>query len=456
MESINELIPGEIDEPFSDIVPEHVDLLENITRSLKSDNDPIKLVDVGKLYEDGPIQLEILQPGITLNEPNSNELHLPNGLQFNVTNAPNHIENDAQQDIEIFEKNDCIEHLNNSETNKKMNIVYEIVQPEVTNYNYSINDEDFPTLTIKERKERKRMLAKTRSGRVSKPPKHLALDYKRIHLVDWNEEAEDSDGGYSDIHLSEKDIAIRNNVVSLFKKEESSTKKQYGCSLCKKQYIGVAGLARHYKLNPTHGSQKDLIQHYDKIVKDVNRSINDKLYNELPDDGEELKAKKRMRRLKHVIKDCSNEELMDIILPKLCPAVTPWEYLLMRSEFGFPPKPDPSQVYKDVKNLLERVSSFFQVNIEPSTEPANLHKNPGTFQIEDDSLASALDLTPGWYCLKSKAPSIDRLDENVSEPNDLNLTDQQDVIRRKNCSLDENECNFLSSNPLTLFDKDDN
>lgn len=214
MESINELIPGEIDEAFSDIAPVNADLLENITRTFKNDNDRTK-TDIGKFVDDGPIQLEILQPGILLNEPNSNEInHFPNGIQFSSSNVQNFMENNDVTTKETNDKIDTIELLNNSETNKKMNIVYEIVQPEVSNCNYTFNDvDDFPTLTLKERKERKRMLSKTRSGRVSKPPKHLALNYKRIHLVDWNEEDGDvdSDGGYSDIHLSDKDLAVRKN-----------------------------------------------------------------------------------------------------------------------------------------------------------------------------------------------------------------------------------------------------
>lgn len=222
MESINELIPGEIEEPFSHIAPEHADLLENITRTLKNDTDSVK-TDIEKfpeIAEDGPIQLEILQPGILLNEPSCNEINnFPNGLQFSASNIKNHVENYTVKANEFSDRNNSIELLNNSETNKNTNIVYEIVQPGVSNYNYSSNDDgDFPALTLKERKERKRMLAKTRSGRVSKPPKHLALNYKRIHLVDWNEEGgeEDSDGGYSDIHISDKDISVRNNGKNHF------------------------------------------------------------------------------------------------------------------------------------------------------------------------------------------------------------------------------------------------
>lgn len=41
-----------------------------------------------------------------------------------------------------------------------------------------------------------------RAGRISKPPTHMVKDYKQIHRVDWYEDYDDSDGGYSDIYDS--------------------------------------------------------------------------------------------------------------------------------------------------------------------------------------------------------------------------------------------------------------
>ena len=62
---------------------------------------------------------------------------------------------------------------------------------------------DVPELSKEEKEERKKHRPRTRSGRVSKPPKHMVKDYKHIHRLDWDEDYDDSDGGYSDFRESE-------------------------------------------------------------------------------------------------------------------------------------------------------------------------------------------------------------------------------------------------------------
>ena len=53
-----------------------------------------------------------------------------------------------------------------------------------------------------EKEERKKHRQRTRSGRVSKPPQYMVKDYKHIHPVDYDEDYDDSDGGYSDFKHS--------------------------------------------------------------------------------------------------------------------------------------------------------------------------------------------------------------------------------------------------------------
>lgn len=65
---------------------------------------------------------------------------------------------------------------------------------------------DGPELTKEEKDERKKHRPRTRCGRVSKPPKHMVKDYKHIHVLDWNEDYDDSDGGYSDFKYSEDEV----------------------------------------------------------------------------------------------------------------------------------------------------------------------------------------------------------------------------------------------------------
>lgn len=54
----------------------------------------------------------------------------------------------------------------------------------------------------------KKIFPRTRSGRLSRPPKHMVRDYKHIRRPD----ADDSDGGYSDYQSENEDMA--NNLVA--------------------------------------------------------------------------------------------------------------------------------------------------------------------------------------------------------------------------------------------------
>ena len=64
---------------------------------------------------------------------------------------------------------------------------------------------DGPEMSKEEKDERKKHRPRTRSGRVSKPPKHMTKDYKHIHVLDWDEDYDDSDGGYSDFKGSDEE-----------------------------------------------------------------------------------------------------------------------------------------------------------------------------------------------------------------------------------------------------------
>jgi hypothetical protein len=61
---------------------------------------------------------------------------------------------------------------------------------------------DGSDLSRKEKEERKKHRPRTRCGRVSKPPQYMIKDYKHIHPVDYDDDYDDSDGGYSDFKHS--------------------------------------------------------------------------------------------------------------------------------------------------------------------------------------------------------------------------------------------------------------
>ena len=74
---------------------------------------------------------------------------------------------------------------------------------------------DVPGLSREEKEERKKHRPRTRSGRISKPPKHMVKDYKHLHVLDFEEEeaADDSDGGYSDYKYSEDEEDENDHVI---------------------------------------------------------------------------------------------------------------------------------------------------------------------------------------------------------------------------------------------------
>lgn len=93
-------------------------------------------------------------------------------------------------------------------------------------YKKRMKDEDIekvdgPELTREEKEQRKKMCPKTRSGRVSKPPKHMVKDFKHIHVLDYDEDYDDSDGGYSDFKYSEGEEEIE-------KKDDDDSFVAYG------------------------------------------------------------------------------------------------------------------------------------------------------------------------------------------------------------------------------------
>ncbi|GFO34581.1 Zinc finger protein 839-like, partial [Plakobranchus ocellatus] len=118
-----------------------------------------------------------------------------------------------------------------------------------------------PDLSKEEKEERKKHRPRTRSGRVSKPPKHMVQDYKHIHVLDWDEDYDDSDGGYSDFKHSDEEGKVKqegeeeelqSKSPDLFSGFGAVRPKNHKCQNCDKSYIGQAGLARHYRLNPDH------------------------------------------------------------------------------------------------------------------------------------------------------------------------------------------------------------
>ncbi|XP_076777238.1 zinc finger protein 839 isoform X5 [Arvicanthis niloticus] len=105
--------------------------------------------------------------------------------------------------------------------------------------------------TARTEKSKKSLSVRTRSGRVSRPPRYKARDYKFIKTEDLAEGHLSDSDDYSELSVEEEEEP--REKPAFFDFEVSALKpKAFKCQTCEKSYIGKGGLVRHCKLNPGH------------------------------------------------------------------------------------------------------------------------------------------------------------------------------------------------------------
>ncbi|XP_029396447.1 zinc finger protein 839 isoform X3 [Mus pahari] len=101
-------------------------------------------------------------------------------------------------------------------------------------------------------KSKKSLRVRTRSGRVSRPPRYKARDYKFIKTEDLAEGRLSDSDDYSELSVEEEEEP-REKPASFDVEVCALRPKAFKCQTCGKSYIGKGGLSRHCKLNPGHG-----------------------------------------------------------------------------------------------------------------------------------------------------------------------------------------------------------
>lgn len=119
-------------------------------------------------------------------------------------------------------------------------------------------------------KLKKSLKVKTRSGRISRPPKYKAKDYKFIKTEDLADGHLSDSDDYSELSVEDDDEQREKQV--LFDLSGCSLRpKAFKCQTCEKSYIGKGGLARHLKLNPSHGRLEPEVMLSEKANGSVTR-----------------------------------------------------------------------------------------------------------------------------------------------------------------------------------------
>ncbi|XP_014427465.2 zinc finger protein 839 isoform X1 [Pelodiscus sinensis] len=386
----------------------------------------------------------------------------------------------------------------------------------------------------KELKLKKSLKVKTRSGRISRPPKYKARDYKFIKTEDLADGHQSDSDDYSELSIEDDDEGKEKATDTLFSPLNYNLKpKMFKCQTCEKSYIGKGGLARHYKLNPVHGQlessqQKASMNKTNKSVfldifggagdgteslahlqPDVVTLNNEKslavgleetassqneqqtgesaegrnlLAAQQSDTSLEYRApgmpngsgrpKRRKRRgrprmagrsvcsgrlsrpvqspsmslsnvstehiifrrktrLKELIQQCDNEDLMELALPRLTKLVTVYEFLLMKVEKGSPGKAFFPEVYREFEELHNMVKKMSQDHFNNSDFLS--YQQP--VEIKDPKVAESLGITEtllGKQMIQAADSSTQCVTKTVDEQMFTEIT-----RKRANKNLDE-------------------
>ncbi|KFO56156.1 Zinc finger protein 839, partial [Corvus brachyrhynchos] len=217
-------------------------------------------------------------------------------------------------------------------------------------------------------KLKKSLKVKTRSGRISRPPKYKAKDYKFIKMEDLADGHQSDSDDYSELSIEDDEEGKMKGKDALFSSSNYNLKpKMFKCQTCEKSYIGKGGLARHYKLNPDHGQLESSPQKIPLNKPNGTTNLEETVDSKA---GEQVKCyleKLSVLSFKvewqfcscTLIQQCDNEDLMELALPRLTKLVTVYEFLLMKVEKGYPAKayfPDVYREFEDLHNMVKKMA----------------------------------------------------------------------------------------------------
>ncbi|RLW10120.1 hypothetical protein DV515_00001950, partial [Chloebia gouldiae] len=254
----------------------------------------------------------------------------------------------------------------------------------------------------KDDKLKKSLKVKTRSGRISRPPKYKAKDYKFIKMEDLADGHQSDSDDYSELSIEDDEEGKVKGKDALFSSSNYNLKpKTFKCQTCEKSYIGKGGLARHYKLNPDHGQLEPSPQKIPLNKPNGSIFVEEEIMSpaHLDSTAVTLSHEKALatsleetvdsKAGEQLIQQCDNEDLMELALPRLTKLVTVYEFLLMKVEKGHPAKayfPDVYREFEDLHNMIKKMAYDHLSN----SDSVNCQQ---PVEIKDPKVAESLGIT---------------------------------------------------------------
>ncbi|KAG7200314.1 hypothetical protein KM043_017778 [Ampulex compressa] len=262
--------------------------------------------------------------------------------------------------------------------------------------------------------ERKKVVARTRSGRLSRPPRHMVRDYKHLHHLDFLQpDLDDSDGGYSDYNTNNDKLEEEEAPKELLTGLEVPKRKisdHFRCPTCNKIYLGRTRMARHFEMHPDHGSPEQLPPPTPDPELKPN-SGQDPLKRKGKKRGPwayvtpEAKSERRQVKLKEAISVCEDLEIIKIAAKPVLNAQSLFDLLVLKSD-------------NNVRNFLVELKQLMDKIREKAGTMLTVASNNGELStdlidISEELLCDALGVNPGLYRINNEA--LMKVDASVGD-----------------------------------------
>ncbi|XP_017882060.1 uncharacterized protein LOC108626108 isoform X2 [Ceratina calcarata] len=252
--------------------------------------------------------------------------------------------------------------------------------------------------------ERKKVVARTRSGRLSRPPRHMVRDYKHLHHLDFLQpDLDDSDGGYSDYNTNNDKLEEEESPKELLTGLEVPKRKisdHFRCPTCNKIYLGRTRMARHFEMHPDHGSPEQLPPPTPEPELKQNGG-QDPLKRKGKKRGPwayvtpEAKSERRQIKLREAISVCEDLEIIKIAAKPVLNAQSLFDLLVLKSENNV------RNFLDELKQLMDKVREKAGIILTVANSDEESSKD--LIDIGEESLCDALGLNPGLYKINNEA-----------------------------------------------------
>nr|XP_034190145.1 uncharacterized protein LOC117608725 [Osmia lignaria] len=252
--------------------------------------------------------------------------------------------------------------------------------------------------------ERKKVVARTRSGRLSRPPRHMVRDYKHLHHLDFLQpDLDDSDGGYSDYNTNNDKLEEEESPKELLTGLEVPKRKisdHFRCPTCNKIYLGRTRMARHFEMHPDHGSPEQLPPPTPE--PELKQSGGqDPLKRKGKKRGPwayvtpEAKSERRQIKLREAISVCEDLEIIKIAAKPVLNAQSLFDLLVLKSENNV------RNFLDELKQLMDKIRE--KAGTMLTSTNSDEESNKDLIDISEESLCDALGLNPGLYKINNEA-----------------------------------------------------